>query len=116
MTGRGGAEGYLFTGIRVMPAEGRVEARGKFARKKEKEKEKSNGEGLGKGGSAGLKRGVEGEGAQGEENCSPPKKVKVEVGTEPDAGVGVEVKEEEQAARGPEVDVEESTEVQMAES
>jgi len=34
MTGRGGAEGYLFTGIRVVPAEGRVEARGKFARKK----------------------------------------------------------------------------------
>ncbi|KAF8861482.1 Gcd10p-domain-containing protein [Acephala macrosclerotiorum] len=34
MTGRGGAEGYLFTGTRVVPAEGRVEARGKFARKK----------------------------------------------------------------------------------
>jgi tRNA (adenine-N(1)-)-methyltransferase non-catalytic subunit len=34
MTGRGGAEGYLFTGTRVIPAEGRVEARGKFARKK----------------------------------------------------------------------------------
>lgn len=36
MTGRGGAEGYLFTGVRVRPAEGRVEARGKFVRKKEK--------------------------------------------------------------------------------
>lgn len=35
MTGRGGAEGYLFTGTRVIPAEGRVEARGKFVRKKE---------------------------------------------------------------------------------
>lgn len=34
MTGRGGAEGYLFTGTRVLPAEGRVEARGKFARKR----------------------------------------------------------------------------------
>jgi len=35
MTTRGGAEGYLFTGIRVIPAEGRVEARGKFSRKKD---------------------------------------------------------------------------------
>lgn len=34
MTGKGGAEGYLFTATRVIPAEGRVEARGKFARKK----------------------------------------------------------------------------------
>lgn len=34
MTGRGGAEGYLWTGVRVVPAEGRVEARGKFTRKK----------------------------------------------------------------------------------
>ncbi|CZT11362.1 probable translation initiation factor 3 (eIF-3) zeta subunit [Rhynchosporium agropyri] len=34
MTGKGGAEGYLFTGVRVIPAQGRVEARGKFARKK----------------------------------------------------------------------------------
>ncbi|KAH6724796.1 Gcd10p family-domain-containing protein [Leptodontidium sp. MPI-SDFR-AT-0119] len=34
MTGRGGAEGYLFTGIRVIPARGRVAARGKFAKKK----------------------------------------------------------------------------------
>ncbi|KAI1005069.1 tRNA (adenine(58)-N(1))-methyltransferase non-catalytic subunit [Podosphaera aphanis] len=44
MTGRGGAEGYLFTGVKVLPAEGKVEARGKFARKrgavgKEKETE-----------------------------------------------------------------------------
>ncbi len=36
MTGKGGAEGYLFTGVRVRPAEGRVEARGKFAKKREK--------------------------------------------------------------------------------
>ena len=34
MTGRGGAEGYLWTGLRVVPARGRVEARGKFGRKK----------------------------------------------------------------------------------
>jgi tRNA (adenine-N(1)-)-methyltransferase non-catalytic subunit len=34
MTGKGGAEGYLFTAVRVIPAEGRVEARGKFARRK----------------------------------------------------------------------------------
>jgi len=40
MTGRGGAEGFLFTATRVLPAEGRVEARGKFKRKKfEKEAE-----------------------------------------------------------------------------
>ncbi|KUJ08963.1 Gcd10p-domain-containing protein [Mollisia scopiformis] len=34
MTAKGGAEGYLFTATRVIPAEGRVEARGKFARKR----------------------------------------------------------------------------------
>lgn len=34
MTGRGGAQGYLWTGVRVVPAEGRVEARGKFSRKR----------------------------------------------------------------------------------
>ncbi|RKF80649.1 tRNA -methyltransferase non-catalytic subunit trm6 [Golovinomyces cichoracearum] len=34
MTGKGGAEGYLFTAVRVLPAEGRVEARGKFSRKR----------------------------------------------------------------------------------
>jgi tRNA (adenine-N(1)-)-methyltransferase non-catalytic subunit len=37
MTGRGGAEGYLWTGIRVLPAKGRVEARGKFGRKRKVE-------------------------------------------------------------------------------
>lgn len=30
MTSRGGAEGYLFTATRVLPVEGKVEARGKF--------------------------------------------------------------------------------------
>ncbi|KAJ5033010.1 uncharacterized protein L3040_009595 [Drepanopeziza brunnea f. sp. 'multigermtubi'] len=42
MTGKGGAEGYLFTGTRVLPAQGRIEARGKFVRRKvvqEKDKE-----------------------------------------------------------------------------
>ncbi len=34
MTGRGGSEGYVFTATRVLPAEGRVEARGKFKRRK----------------------------------------------------------------------------------
>lgn len=34
MTGRGGAEGYIFTGTRVLPAEGKVEARGRFKRRK----------------------------------------------------------------------------------
>ncbi|KAL3421249.1 Gcd10p family protein [Phlyctema vagabunda] len=34
MTGRGGAEGYVFTGVKVLPAEGRVEARGRYKRKK----------------------------------------------------------------------------------
>ena len=36
MTGRGGAEGYLFTARRVVPLEGGVEARGNFAGKKRK--------------------------------------------------------------------------------
>jgi tRNA (adenine58-N1)-methyltransferase non-catalytic subunit len=36
MTGRGGAEGYLFTAVRVIPAEGRVAARGKFSTKRRK--------------------------------------------------------------------------------
>lgn len=34
MTARGGAEGYIFTGTRVLPVEGRVEARGAFKRRK----------------------------------------------------------------------------------
>jgi tRNA (adenine-N(1)-)-methyltransferase non-catalytic subunit len=34
MTGRGGAEGYLFTATRVLPVEGKIEARGKFKRRK----------------------------------------------------------------------------------
>ncbi|KAF2715330.1 Gcd10p-domain-containing protein [Pleomassaria siparia CBS 279.74] len=36
MTSHGGAEGYLFTATRVLPAEGRVEARGRFRGKKRK--------------------------------------------------------------------------------
>ena len=34
MMGRGGAEGYLFVGTRVLPAEGKVEARGKVGKKR----------------------------------------------------------------------------------
>lgn len=34
MTGRGGAEGYIFTATRVLPAEGKMEARGKYKRRK----------------------------------------------------------------------------------
>ncbi|KAG6097458.1 hypothetical protein E4U30_000602 [Claviceps sp. LM220 group G6] len=34
MTGRGGADGFLFTGWRSIPAEGRISARGKFQKKK----------------------------------------------------------------------------------
>ena len=34
MTGRGGADGYIFTATRVLPAEGKVEARGRFKRRK----------------------------------------------------------------------------------
>ena len=34
MTERGGAEGYVFTGWRAHPLEGRIEARGKFKKKK----------------------------------------------------------------------------------
>ena len=34
MTGRGGSEGYVFTATRVMPAEGKIAARGKFKRRK----------------------------------------------------------------------------------
>lgn len=34
MTSRGGADGFLFTGWRTIPAEGRISARGKFQKKK----------------------------------------------------------------------------------
>ncbi|KAJ4366920.1 tRNA (adenine(58)-N(1))-methyltransferase non-catalytic subunit trm6 [Neocucurbitaria cava] len=36
MTSKGGAEGYLFTGTRVLPIEGRVEARGQHGGKKKR--------------------------------------------------------------------------------
>ncbi|KAI9792268.1 MAG: tRNA (adenine(58)-N(1))-methyltransferase non-catalytic subunit trm6 [Peltula sp. TS41687] len=42
MNARGGAQGYLFTAIRVLPAEGRVEARGKFKRRKVRRDNTSN--------------------------------------------------------------------------
>lgn len=34
MTSKGGAEGFLFTATRVLPVEGKVEARGKFAKRR----------------------------------------------------------------------------------
>lgn len=34
MTGRGGAEGYIFTARKVTPVEGKIEARGKFSKKR----------------------------------------------------------------------------------
>jgi tRNA (adenine-N(1)-)-methyltransferase non-catalytic subunit len=39
MTSKGGAEGYLFTATRVLPVEGRVEARGHHGKKKRKVEE-----------------------------------------------------------------------------
>ena len=42
MSARGGGEGYLFTATRVLPAEGRIEARGKFKRKKARKDESSD--------------------------------------------------------------------------
>ena len=39
MMGRGGAEGYVFIGTRVLPAEGKVEARGKVGKKRKVEVE-----------------------------------------------------------------------------
>ncbi|ETI24639.1 hypothetical protein G647_04008 [Cladophialophora carrionii CBS 160.54] len=41
MTGRGGAEGYIFSGTRVIPAEGKVEARGRPPRGKKVKAEES---------------------------------------------------------------------------
>lgn len=43
MTGKGGAEGYLFTAVKVIPASGKVEARGKFVRKRVAESVLENG-------------------------------------------------------------------------
>jgi len=89
MTGRGGAEGYLFTAVRVIPAEGRVEARGKFVRRKE---------------GKGVEVEVVGEGnvERGEEmeEGSPPKKIKLdmnaaEAGESSELASDVGVKEEE---------------------
>lgn len=37
MTGRGGSEGYIFTATRVLPAEGRVAARGVYTKKRKTE-------------------------------------------------------------------------------
>ncbi|KIW68660.1 hypothetical protein PV04_04588 [Phialophora macrospora] len=45
MTGRGGAEGYIFSGTRVIPAEGKVEARGRPPRGKKARAESTEAEG-----------------------------------------------------------------------
>lgn len=45
MTGRGGAEGYIFTATRVLPVEGKVEARGRFKRRKAGDGGKGDGTG-----------------------------------------------------------------------
>ncbi|KAI9785472.1 MAG: tRNA (adenine(58)-N(1))-methyltransferase non-catalytic subunit trm6 [Geoglossum umbratile] len=43
MTGKGGAEGYIFHATRVLPAEGKVEARGKHKRRKVLKEQEKNG-------------------------------------------------------------------------
>jgi tRNA (adenine58-N1)-methyltransferase non-catalytic subunit len=43
MTGKGGAEGYIFHATRVLPAEGKVEARGKHKRRKVSREQGDNG-------------------------------------------------------------------------
>lgn len=78
MTGRGGAEGYLFVGTRVLPAEGKVEARGRPPRSKKTKTEESNG-------------ATENEGPLG----SPLKKQKIEQqDTQPDVETPVQVSKE----------------------
>ncbi len=77
MTGRGGAEGYLFTAVRVVPARGgRVEARGKWGKKREIVVKTEGG------GDAIMQEGVEGENAP-----SPSKKRKVEIETRVQEGL-----------------------------
>ncbi len=72
MTGRGGAEGYLFTATRAVPAEGRVEARGKFVRKKGGEVAGTE--------KVEKKREPDGDGEV--EERSPPKKLKLNIDAE----------------------------------
>lgn len=112
MTGRGGAEGYLFTAVRVIPAEGRVEARGKFVRRKEGK----SAEGTGK-----EEEKMAGDAKGGEvEAGSPPKKIKLEQSMDAVAEKRVEVSnaaatEEERVKTGAAPKNAESREVQMAE-
>ena len=49
MTGRGGAEGYIMTATRVLPAEGKIEAKGKFQRRKKGTRESEAIESTGQG-------------------------------------------------------------------
>jgi tRNA (adenine-N(1)-)-methyltransferase non-catalytic subunit len=46
MTAKGGAEGYLFTAVRVIPARGKVEARGKFGKKRKVDESVATPEGV----------------------------------------------------------------------
>lgn len=74
MTSKGGAEGYLFTAVRVVPARGRVEARGKFVKRREVVVTES----VGSDGQVELQGDVGDE--LGEESvASPPKKRKLSV-------------------------------------
>ena len=58
MMSRGGAEGYVFVGTRVLPAEGKVEARGKVGGKRRRVEVESGREGRDKGGGGGTGVGV----------------------------------------------------------
>jgi tRNA (adenine-N(1)-)-methyltransferase non-catalytic subunit len=112
MTGRGGAEGYLFTAVRVIPAEGRVEARGKFVRRKEGKSAETPGE---------EKEKTAEDAEDGEvEAGSPPKKIKLEQSMDAVAEKGVEasnaaVTEEESVQTRAAPENAESREVEMAE-
>ncbi|KIW99309.1 uncharacterized protein Z519_00972 [Cladophialophora bantiana CBS 173.52] len=78
MTGRGGAEGYVFVGTRVLPAEGKVEARGRPPRGKKVKGEEGPTGSPNEGGFEGGKRVADTE----EPPQSPLKKLKVEAATQ----------------------------------
>ncbi|CUS11288.1 unnamed protein product [Tuber aestivum] len=71
MTARGGAEGVIFAGTRVLPAEGKVEARGRFRGQK---KRKNYGDG-----DSDEEAGAGGGGRSGIMPTSPLKRVKAEI-------------------------------------
>ncbi|KAH7370922.1 Gcd10p family-domain-containing protein [Rhexocercosporidium sp. MPI-PUGE-AT-0058] len=81
MTGRGGAEGYLFTGIRVIPATGRVEARGKFSKKRADKVVRVGKEDVVDNGAGAVQEEVEtkdGKREMGESEMCPPKRAKLD--------------------------------------